>query len=76
MYSVLGILGSFFCLVALCLTIFVNGFGSSAYYKILNILGGGCLLIYSISLGAVPFIVLEFVWTLSSAVGLIRNRLL
>ena len=69
MTTIIGTLGSFLCLVALCFTLFTKGFGNSLYYKILNLIGGICLLVYSIALNAIPFIILELVWILSSLIG-------
>ena len=73
MTTMIGTLGSFLCLVALCFTLFSNGFGNSLYYKILNLMGGICLLVYSIALYAIPFIILESVWILSSLIGTINH---
>ena len=73
MTTMIGTLGSFLCLVALCFTLFSEGFGNSLYYKLLNLMGGICLLIYSIALYAIPFIILESVWILSSLIGTINQ---
>jgi hypothetical protein len=58
-----GIFGMILLLAGLVLLLFGKIKEKSKPYLLLNILGGGFLFYYSYSLGSVPFMILQAVWT-------------
>ncbi len=64
MYLYIGIAGSLLCLIALGITLFKSNFGESNKYKLLNFVGGLCLLYYALAINSIPFILLESIWVL------------
>ncbi len=71
----IGSLGSTLCIIALALTLRDGKFGESPNYKILNFLGGFCLLYYAIVTESLPFIILESIWVLLPTISLIKKYL-
>ncbi len=67
----IGIFGMLSLLAGLFLLLFNKIKESSKLYLILNILGGALLFYYSYSLGSVPFMILQAVWTIISSYKLI-----
>jgi hypothetical protein len=70
----IGILGMVFLLVAFALNIIKRLNQDSVTYIGLNILGGGLSTYYAIALAAVPFVILESIWTLVALYKLVIER--
>jgi len=64
--------GVFFILLAFFLSTFGIISAKSKTYFIINLIGGGVALYGCILIEAIPFAVLEAVWTLVAAVGLLN----
>jgi hypothetical protein len=62
----LGTAGMFLLLVAFLLGQLGRLSAQSGSYNMLNVIGGGLLCYYAITLGSVPFLLLEGVWTASA----------
>lgn len=71
----IGIAGSTFCIIALAIALFKNGFGDSAKYQLLNLFGGAFLLYYALAEKVFPFIILEAIWVLLPLTSLIMSWL-
>ena len=70
----IGILGMVFLLVAFALNIIKKLSQDSVTYIGLNILGGGLSTYYAIVLAAIPFVILESIWTLVALYKLVFER--
>lgn len=69
--SVLGTAGMFIILIAYCLNLFKILHKANSLYLLLNIIGAGLLIQYSVSLNSILFIILNVAWVLFSAYDLI-----
>ncbi|MFZ6052103.1 CBU_0592 family membrane protein [Halocola ammonii] len=67
--------GVFFILLAFFLSTFGIISAKSKIYFIINVIGGGVALYGCILIEAIPFAVLEAVWTLVALIGLIKSLL-
>lgn len=76
MYLYIGILGSFFCVIALGIVLFKSNFGESNEYKLLNFFGGLFLLYYALVTDSLPFIILEGIWVLLPLAAFLSKKFL
>jgi len=64
MNLLVGIIGMVLLLTGFALNIFKIKRENTFTYIVLNILGGGLSIFYAVALDAVPFIILETIWTI------------
>ena len=69
---IIGVVGMVLLLGAFALNLLKVKTQDSHTYVILNILGGGISTYYAVSLDAVPFVILEAVWTAFAVYKLVQ----
>ena len=70
---IVGIAGMVFILVAFILDEFIKRWSQNTMkYNLFNLLGSGCLMYYASTLRSIPFLVLNAVWFITSAVKIFK----
>jgi hypothetical protein len=70
--EILGVLSALLALIAFIGNEYHKLSSESVWYDLLNFLSGVGLVIYALSIGAVPFVITNSVWTLVSGIDLFK----
>ena len=70
--EILGILSALLALVAFVGNEYHKLNSESVWYDLLNFLSGVGLVIYALSIGAIPFVITNTVWALVSGIDLVK----
>lgn len=69
----IGILGMLFILTAFILEEFIRRWNqNTVHYNLVNIVGSGMLLYYSVAIASIPFVILNAVWMVAACIKLGR----
>jgi len=71
--DIVAIAGLASLLTAFALNAFHVINNKSYTYNLLNLIGGGTLTFYSISIKSVPFILLQSIWSIIALVGIVKK---
>lgn len=70
--EILGILSALLALIAFVSNEYNKLNNESVWYDLLNFFSGVGLIIYAVSIGAIPFIITNSVWALVSGIDLVK----
>ena len=71
--DIIAIIGLASLLIAFALNAFHIIDKNDYTYNVLNLIGGGTLTYYSMTIKSIPFIILQSIWSIIALVGIVRK---